>query len=314
MSAELVIRSEVPPLSWDEFRSTHPAGSIALDGYVGEAPKFDLDGPYYNANHHEGVNRQATLSTSQQILRAVVQGLDKAFTRDGEFSPTVFVNDCDQDVCAAWYLLDNVSGTRHPSPALNRFINVAGTLDATAGTYPYARDLRILGELAWVFEPYTDFRASGEINRKNNDQYRSIIQSVGLRIGQHLLGRGETAKMDTRYKVIGGGKDWKLIEELGRDGRVGAIVDGIDAYVTVKEDGESWRYTVGKRSEYIPFDVTGLLSYLNEVEGCVDDMWGGSDIIGGSPRVRGSKLSPAELEAAVNKYQDLKGSKAPKPL
>jgi hypothetical protein len=310
MSAELIIRSEVPPLSWAEFTSTHPAGSMALDGYVGEGPQYDADGPYYNANHHEDVNRDATLSTAQQVMMAVRRGIDSAFTVDGEFSPTVFVNDCDQDVCTAWYLLDNVNETRHPSPALNRFVNVAGILDVTAGTFPYDRDLRILGELAWVFEPYADFRASGEINNKDNGQYRSVIQSVGLRIGQHLLGRGETAKLDTDYRVIGGGKDWKMVEELGRDGRVGALMNGIEAYVTVKEDGERWRYTVGRLSEYIPFDVPGILAHLNEVEGSEEDRWGGSDIIGGSPRVDGSRLSPSDLETAINKYLERSESAA----
>jgi hypothetical protein len=303
MAAELLIRADVPSLSWDEFRDTHPAGSIALDGYVGEGPQYDAGGPYYNANHHEDVNRLATLSSAQQVLMGVRMGLDKAFTREGEFAPTVYVNDCDQDICAAWYLLDNIGEARHPAPALNRFINVAGTLDVTAGVFPYDRDLRILGELAWVFEPYTDFRASGEINRKDDEQYRSVIQSVGMRIGQHLLGRGDTAKLDARYKVIGGSKDWKLIEEEGRDGRVGALVDGIDAYVTAKGDGEGvWRYTIGRRSDFIPFNVPGLLDHLNEVEGCTDDSWGGSNIIGGSPRVGGSKLSPAELETTINAY------------
>lgn len=308
MAAELIVRSDRPPLSWDEFRETHPGGSIALDGYVGEGPQYDAEGPYYNANHHEDVNRLATLSTAQQILMGVRMGLDKAFTTDGKFSPSVYVNDCDQDVCAAWYLLDNISEARHPSASMSRFISVAGVLDVTAGVFPYDRDLRILGELAWVFEPYAEFRASGEINRKDNDQYRSVIQSVGLRIGQHLLGRGDTAKLDTRYKVIGGGREWKLIEEEGKDGRLGALIDGVDAYVTAQEDGERWRYTIGRRSEFIPFDVPGLLDYFNELEACADDKWGGSNIIGGSPRVEGSSLSPPELEMAINGYIDRENS------
>lgn len=301
MSAELIVYSDVPPLAWGTFRDTHPAGSIALDGYVGEGPNFDPNGPFYNANHHEEVNRLATLSTAQQILMGVRMGLDRAFMVDGLFSPKVFVNDTDQDVCAAWYLLNNIDQTRRPSPALNRFINVAGTLDATAGAFPYDRDLRILGELAWVFEPHTRFKASGEMAKKDNEQYRSVIQDVQGRIALHLLGRGESTKLDTTYQIIGGGKDWKMIEETGKDGRVGALVDGIDAYVSVQElPDDKWRYTVGCRSEFIPFAVTKILDQLNEVEGCTDDRWGGAGIIGGSPRVGGSKLTPAEVEKIVN--------------
>ena len=101
-----------------------------------------------------------------------------------------------------------------------------------------------------------------------------------------------------------------MVEELGRDGRVGALMDGIDAYVVAKEDGERWRYTVGRLSEYIPFDVPGLLTHLNEVEGTEEDRWGGSDIIGGSPRVNGSKLSPSELETVINGYLKQSASEA----
>ncbi len=305
MSAELHVHSETPPLTWQEFRLTHPAGSIALDGYVGEGPAFDTNGPYLNANHHEGVDRLATLSTAQQILMDTRMGLDKAFTKDGIFAPNVYVNDCDQDVCAAWFLLNNISQTKAPSPILNRFINVAGTLDATAGAFPYDRDLRILAELAWVFEPYTMFRASGEMAKKDNIQYKSVIQSVEGRIQQHLLGRGESAKLDTRYNVVGGGKNWKMIEELGKDGRVGALVDGIDAYVSVQElPDDKWRYTIGRRSQFIPFDVPMLIDRLNEAENCTTDRWGGAAIIGGSPRVNASKLTPQEVEKLINECND----------
>ncbi len=300
----MFVCSEIPPISWKEFTATHPVGSIALDGYVGEGPQFDASGPYLNANHHEGVKRLETLSTAQQILMDVRMGLDKTFTKNGVFAPDVYVNDCDQDVCAAWYLLDNIEQAKAiTNPTLNRFINVAGTLDATAGAFPYDRDLRILGELAWVFEPYTMFRASGEMAKKDNEQYRSVIESVEGRIQQHLMGRGKSAQIDARYKLVGGGQEWKMIEEVGKDGRVGALVDGIDAYVSVQELSTGrWRYTVGRRSEFIPFDVVGLMDHLNRIEGCEIDHWGGATIIGGSPRVNGSSLSPAEVEKAINEY------------
>ncbi len=303
MSAELHVRSEVPPVNWDEFIVTHPVGSIALDGYVSGVPRYNAEGPYLNANHHEDVDRLATLSTAQQILMYTRMGLDKAFSPEGVFAPKVFVNDCDQDVCAAWFLLNNMSQTKNPSPALNRFINVAGTLDVTAGAFPYDKNLKIIGELAWVFEPYTLFRASGEMAKKDNGQYRSVIQSVESRISQHLMGRGESIELDTRYKRIGGGKTWSMIQELGKDGRVGALVDGVDAYVAAQElAGGKWRYTIGRKSEFIPFDIPSLIARLNEAEGATDDKWGGATIIGGSPRVGGSKLTPPEVEAILNDY------------
>lgn len=230
-------------------------------------------------------------------------GLDKAFTIDGQFAPKIFVNDCDQDVCAAWYLLENIPETKHPSPALNRFIQVAGLLDVTAGAFPFDKDLRILGELTWVFEPYSLFRASGEMSKKDNAQYKSVIQDVGLRIGKHLMGRGDTAELDLRYKKIGGGEGWSMIVEDGKDGRVGAMRDGVEAYVAVQElENDRWRYSVARRSEFIQFDVPALLERLNQIEGNEQDDWGGARIVGGSPRVGASRLSPAEVEVIINEY------------
>lgn len=298
---ELHVRTEVPALSWEEFVDTHPVGSIALDGYVAGEPHFEPKGPYLNVNHHEGVDRLATLTSAQQVLMKTRMGLDKAFMRYGVFAPKIFVNDCDQDVCAAWFLLNNIELTKSPTPALNRFISIAGTLDATAGAFPYDRDLDIFGELAWVFEPYAEFRASGEMANNDNEQFRAIINEVEDRIALHITGRGKSAEIDTAYTIIGGSKDWKMIEETGKDGRVGALVDGIDAYVTAQElPDQRWRYTVGRRSEYIPFDVQAILEALNEAEGCDEDRWGGAAIIGGSPRVNGSELIPQEVEAIVN--------------
>lgn len=307
MSAELFVQAEVPPLTWDEFRATRPMGSIALDGFVTGEPRFDPNGPYLNANHHENVDRLATLSTAQQILVGTQMGLDTAFSFDGQFSPNVYVNDCDQDVCAAWYLLDNISETKHPSPALGRFVQVAGLLDVTAGAYPFDKYQRILAELAWVFEPYSLFRASGEMSKKDNAQYRSVIQDVELRIGKHLVGRGDTAELDLRYSTIGGGIGWSMIVEDGKDGRVGAMRDGIQAYVSVQElENDRWRYSIARWSEFVPFDVPALLERLNEVEGNEQDAWGGARIVGGSPRVGASRLSPAEVEEIINRYVEEK--------
>jgi hypothetical protein len=44
------------------------------------------------------------------------------------------------------------------------------------------------------------------------------------------------------------------------------------------------------------------LEQLNQAEGLGGalDRWGGGDTIGGSPRVKGSALAPAEVEKLIN--------------
>lgn len=301
MKAELVVRSEVPPTTWERFCRTHPMGSIALDGYVMGPPQYEPYGPYYNANHHEGVVRLATLSSAQQILNDVRMGLDKPFSRSGTFEAHVFVNDCDQDVCAAWFLLNHIRLTKKPTPELNRFINVAGTLDVTAGAFPYTPDMRILRELSWVFEPYTHFRRSGEMTRKDNAQYAAVIFDVEQRIGQHLEGRGQSTELDTRFELVGGGDGWSMVYEVGADARMGVFLSGIDAFVAIQQASDAhWRYSIGRRSQFIDFPLPEILARLNQEEGCTADAWGGAGTIGGSPRVNGSQLSPDIIERIIN--------------
>lgn len=57
---ELVVQPEQAPLRGEEFVTTSPPLSIALDGYVWGSPRFDESGPRLNCNHHEEVDRLAT--------------------------------------------------------------------------------------------------------------------------------------------------------------------------------------------------------------------------------------------------------------
>jgi hypothetical protein len=56
-------------------------------------------------------------------------------------------------------------------------------------------------------------------------------------------------------------------------------------------------YTVGRVSQFIPFDVPRVLAALSAVEGAT---WGGGNTIGGSPRAGGSKLSPKGVEVIIS--------------
>ena len=53
---------------WAEFCSTHPPYSIALDGYVSGASRFDGRGPWLNLDHHADVDRLATRATCAASL------------------------------------------------------------------------------------------------------------------------------------------------------------------------------------------------------------------------------------------------------
>ncbi len=88
------------------------------------------------------------------------------------------------------------------------------------------------------------------------------------------------------------------------------ISDGIKAYISVREhaDNKTFTYTIGKISPFINFDIIGLFSELNTIEyrdkdqKDIKDLWGGGNLIGGSPRVNGSKLNPDQIEKIVNDF------------
>jgi hypothetical protein len=68
--------------------------------------------------------------------------------------------------------------------------------------------------------------------------------------------------------------------------------------------GDRYLYVLWRSSEYVVgFPVRKILAALNQAEGFapVDPAgWGGADNVGGSPRGRGSALSPDAVEAVVN--------------
>ena len=310
MSVEFHVETTTPPLTWEQFKAKYPVGSIALDGFVADGPRFDPEGPFLNVNHHENVDRLATLSTAQQIMMNIRMGMAEAFTKDGQFHANAYTNDCDQDIGASYYLLDNIEQVKkNGNPAINRFINVAGTLDVTAGAYPYDRNLQIIEELSWIFEPYTTFRANGGLDRKNEAEYLSIIEDVSHRIQKHLVGRGNRLPLDTRYETVNGGPGWSMIREIGKDGRVGAYIDGLDALIIMRQiTDDRYFYSLWRRSIYIRhFPLQTLVDTYNKLEGCTEHCWGCGDTVGGCPRYGGSALPPDLITEETNKIIAIQG-------
>lgn len=303
-SISLYMRPKTAPFEWEEFCATHEPYGIALDGYVVAGSRFNPAGPYLNLDHHTEVDRLATRATCAQTLLAIRQGLFECF-RDGHGPRAqACVNDCDEDICTAWFLLTHADlAAPGKMPRLDGLVSLVDVLDTTAGAYPLPADLSSLKELAWVFAPYHGFRRSGELDQREPEGHRGVVAEVSCRIERHLSGRGSSYPLDGRYERRGGGPGWALIREIGAQARLGAVADGIRAYVAVRErpDGR-WAYVVGRMSPFGPFDVPSILDSLNEAEGPGGDSWGGSNLVGGSPRVRGSKLPPDAVEQIVNGF------------
>lgn len=291
--------------SWHEFRSEYPPYSIALDGFVDDVPKYELDGPYANFDHHHGVSRMATRSTSMQVLIAIGLGLFDTFQKNGQPFANVFVNDCDQDVCLSYYLLtneDKISEIRF-GQRLAQLIIFEDFMDTTAGAYPVDISRPILREQAWVFEHYERARMSGRLLQMPGNEVSELIVKTAERIEAYAEGNGKQRELDTNFERLGGGKNWELICETGMFARTRLFSSGIRAFVSVRNSPDgAYHYSVGRMSPFVRFPLAKIFQRLNEIEDLENpaNCWGGSDTIGGSPRKTGSRLAPNEIEQIIN--------------
>ena len=293
-------------LTWDQFTAAKPPGSLALDGYVSGLTRYTARGPYANFNHHEGVDRLATRSTCAQIYLAIVMGLFDAFTDRGDPAVRVFVNDADQDVCLSVWLLKNPVFTQSLvwEDPIARLLILEDFVDASAGAYPFENlNDPLLRQQAWIFEPYTTARSDGRLHAMTGGDLVSLIDAVGNRLTRFARGRAEAIDLDTRHQIIGGGPGWKMVIETGIYTRTELYASGTKVFVGVRRrDDGNFTYVVGKMSPYVPFPLPAVYVAVNRAEHSISqgNAWGGSDIIGGSPRKTGSSLTPAGVEAIIN--------------
>ncbi|MGD1969501.1 MAG: hypothetical protein PVF86_16140 [Desulfobacterales bacterium] len=292
-------------IKWEDFINTKPRFSIALDGYVKGPPRFLIQGPYANFNHHEGVARIATRSTCAQVYYYIRLGLLETFQKNGKPYARVYINDVDQDVCLSCWLLKNsekLEGLRFDH-LLVQMILFEDILDASAGAYPVHPDNPQIHRQAWIYEPYTQARSDGSIHSLSKKEMKAILHSVCARIDAAIDGRSEKIELDTRYKKIGGGPGWQMIHEEGPYARTKLFAQRIKAYVALVESRKDrYTYTIGKMSPFVMFPVERIYDALNKAEGLTsqDDCWGGSTIIGGSPRKTGSRLTPQKVQKVIN--------------
>jgi len=292
-------------IKWQDFTNSKPPFSIALDGYVKGPPRFLIQGPYANFNHHEGVARIATRSTCAQVYYYIRLGLLDTFQKNGKPNARVYINDVDQDVCLSCWLLKNsakLEGLRFDN-VLVQLILFEDILDASAGAYPINPENPQIRRQAWIYEPYTQARTDGSIYSMSKKEMKDILRSVCVRIDAAIDGRSGEIELDTRFEKIGGGPGWQLINEKGPYARTKLFSKKIKAYVAVVENKEdTYAYTIGKMSPFVMFPLERIYGALNKAEGLSsqENCWGGSAIIGGSPRKTGSRLSPEKIQKVIN--------------
>ncbi|MDO8513812.1 MAG: hypothetical protein Q7S37_04895 [bacterium] len=290
--------------TFSEFIAATPPYSIGIDGIVAESTQYEQKGPYLNLNHHDSCDRLATRSACGQALCYMRAGLNEQFRLNGQYHAIVHANHPDEDVCTAWFVL------KHPEltcqtihPLLNRLIAVEDTMDTMAGAYPFHKDLPLLEEFAWIFEPYTRARQLGIIHQPAISEHTmiGIVTDVENRIMRHITGKGERIALDTRYTLLDKVGPVAIIEETGQHARIGLFGDGHKAYLSIQElSNGNLKVSVGRMSPFIGFNVIQFLSLCNREERpSGGNIWGGGNNVGGSPRDGGTKLKLVTLKGAL---------------
>lgn len=296
---KLKMNPKIPPMGWKEFCDSSEPYSIALDGYVYRGPRFQKKGPRANFNHHEEVDRLATRATCSQVYIAIRQGLFKRFNRNG--IPTVIscLRDCDQDVGLSYTLLKYGSNESFiNNKMIYKLVYFEDIIDTTAGAYPFPKDLFRMQQIAWIFEPYTDFCTSGEHDKKDMQAFKQVIYRIEKRILLFAKERGSAIPLDPRYTPVAANHDWVVAHWTGAHPRTGIFADGYQVYAIFREmPNGRYKWSIGRMSIFIPFDTNLFMKRLNAIDDIIDpnDRWGGGNTVFGSPLVHGSAIGPDQM-------------------
>ena len=264
--------------------STLAPRSVALDGMV-QGPVMGDEEDRWSFDHHAGCARLVTQATCEQVWTATRLGFKWA-GRD------VWINDLDGDTVLSLYVIHTAVNGVIPPADLGSLVRAVGLMDAHG---PAAIVLMTPEEraLADTFYHGVIYPTLGRNVQERFGEWRELLEECHDGIDRLLSGELERAQPKPEpvemilEKQVGSLK-LAVAECPGFGGFVKLYGGGYDVVIlTTEAAGGTRRYTLGKVSDLVPFNLSALLGRLNELE----DGWGGSSSIGGSPRKEGGESS-----------------------
>lgn len=282
---------------------TLPTKSIALDGYVA-GPEIDVEGRRFSFDHHADCIRLLTSATCQQVLDALVLGLELT-------DMTTYINDVDGDTVLSVWLLQN-PGRIH-EPLVRKLVEVVGKTDAHGPAYQTADPQLATSFFVGAIKPETDSRKAGTYGQADLEKVlNECLGNVGLLLDGKLVVAAREEK-PVSYTITHRGKNGFVMAE-SNDFIFKALYDaGIRRAIAYQRQKDGTiAYTVGKMSELIGGFPVGPLKQGNTIMAALDkreqegfqseNHWGGSTTIGGAPRHKDgsrSRLTPDQVFATV---------------
>jgi hypothetical protein len=291
----------------EESRARFPGHSVFLDGVYDGPPFLDNKNRQYSLDHHAGCLRPFTLATCEQAALMVLQGLP---LDEGEWR--LFVNEPDLDsVLASWLLLNHrvlrADGFRLLRRAMP-LVRVEGLIDSHGlemDAFLGMPSRLVEAEKARIVQLRaleTTLKATGEWETTEPAAY---VRSVLGEIDEELLGTGigravrhEQVRL-SRRKLAVLCSSTEGIYEVETQLRQ-RYQDELGVVILDRGGGHM---TIRQVDPFLPSDLRELYPLLNaqdpRVSAHSEDRWGGSNDIGGSPRIRGTGLTGIEVLRTV---------------
>ena len=272
-----------------------PPRSLALDGYV-QGPALDTDQRRFSFDHHDGCIRMVTRATCQQVMDALLLGLDAS-------DLTVYINDVDGDTALSLWLLRNPG--RIQEPVVRHLVENVGGIDAHGPSYPTLDVGIAAGFLAGPMEPEVTARQDGSYQHCD---LHELLEECVIGIGDYVDAGTPPAPKRERvaYEVTHTGAGGWVLVHTNAFAFETLYADGHDRAISYRQlqDG-SWAYTVARRSDLIdgfPVGPAGKEGTILHGLAAAEPGWGGGSSIGGSPRNAdgsASQMGPDEVFALV---------------
>jgi hypothetical protein len=292
----------------------HAPGAIFLDGAAQGPPLLCPERALYNLDHHDGCVRAFTLATCEQAMVLIRKHVD---LRRREWK--IYANDADLDTLLALWVLLNHLRLVHLSPETRArilpLLRLEGCIDAQGlelqdlcALPPDALE-QARRQMAALRRPELELQQAGRWDTAHlgayvSERLREIDRMVydpgdfeGLPEVEELaraeVGPGSVAVVCRAKTGV-----YEVERELRR-----IHGDRLALFALQKDDAT---YTLRRVDPSLPVRLDSVYAYLNLVDpgsdGAVSsNRWGGSDEIGGSPRQRGSRMSPRQLAEACQR-------------
>ena len=298
--------------TFEEVRAAaalHPADVIVtLDGVLTGPSRTTPDRTSWNFDHHTDVCRNCTPSTAAQVLEAVTLGTVQAGS-DLHDRCVVAFNDVDPDVVFALWALENAeqiaSAWGSERQRLDAIFAAQDLIDRSYGLQrlPGTVDMA----LRWIVEPWQIRTPMSQPTGCIPEMFHRLTEFVATGVYEPLTEMPSPELVSLTPPVA-------LLHEFGIcDRSILHQFDGLhEARVFVArrytKDGPTRQVSIG----LLDFPATGHLDALWEelnrrepdpVDGLqAGDRWGGSPVIGGSPRRNGTSLTDLQIIDTVHDH------------